>query len=270
MKLDGSGPGEHLRDRRSLALPDVKPLPTPGSTLFYHFEVRDMKGQPAISDIYMIKVRPYEIAGAFPDPQADAPPSASAQPSLDLLVFIAAAWNIQAQKDPIEADDYNKRCDDLAATHGSAGRFAAALRETEAPSLVAPDKVPLIAKGDEMVKQGIATLRGHDAGKATEQFREAVALWTQCGVAFDMQDKVEDQRDRRAYGESDRSDEGRAGLPENGRAEDRTGIAEVRHHCFPATSARSSPKKPRTCATKRRTCRSANSSCWKKPRSWRC
>ncbi len=187
LPLDGTGPGDHTA-AVSLALPDVKPLPVPGSTLFYHFEVRDVKGQPAISDIYMLKVRPYEVAGAFPDPKGSH--HHPHPPSLDLMVFIGASWNIQAQKDLIEKADYDKRCDDLTARmtlpDGSPQKF-----KKPKASLVPADKVPLIAKGDEMVKLGIATLRGHDAGKATEQFREAVALWTQCGVAFDMQDKQE-------------------------------------------------------------------------------
>ena len=186
IKLVDDGPGEHDAEA-VLALADMQPALHAGDTIFYHFEVRDLKGQPAISDIFMLQLRPYEIAGAYPTLKAGNHPH---PPTLDLMLFIAAAWNIHGQKELIPADDYNQRCDDLAARMVNPDGSIIKLKKPKA-SMVPPEKVPLIAKGDELVKQGVATLRSHDAGIATAQFRKALALWQSLGVAFDMQDKAE-------------------------------------------------------------------------------
>jgi hypothetical protein len=187
LKLDGgSGPGDHP-GFALLALPDIKPALVPGSMLFYHIEVRDLKGQPAISDIYTIKLRPYEIAGAFPTLVSHPHPH---PPTQDLMIYVAAAWNIHSQKELIEKAEYDRRCEDLA------GRMVnpdGSLKPFKMPkaSLVAPDKVHFIAEGIALVKKGVAVLKGHDAGDAVAQFREALALWSNCGVGLDMQDKAE-------------------------------------------------------------------------------
>lgn len=181
-----AGPGEH-EVATVLPLEDVKGRLQPGESLFYHVEAVDVKGQRFTSDIYMLKVRPYEIAGSFPGgPPHEHKPHA---PPLDLMVFIAAAWNIHAQKDQIEKGEYDKRCEELAAKMVDESGKPKKFKKPKITALP-PEKVEMVTQGDVLLEKGIHTLQGHDAAASVAELRQALALYEKAGTGLDFNDKM--------------------------------------------------------------------------------
>lgn len=182
--VEDTGPGER---ELSVILPmaELQPRVTAGDTLFYHMIVKDLKGQEAVSDIYMLKVRPFEIAGAYPSGGTHARAHA---PPLDLMLFIAAIWNVHIQKDHIEKTDYDQRCDSLWEKMTDGGKP----RQFKKPKiqLLPPEKAALVKQGDEYVARGIENLRKHDTGAALAELRQGLALYERAGTGLDWKDKM--------------------------------------------------------------------------------
>ncbi|MCY3017408.1 MAG: hypothetical protein NTW87_00035 [Planctomycetota bacterium] len=183
-KVEDAGPGEK---ELSVMLPmaELQPRVNAGDSLFYHMIVKDLKGQDAVSDIYMLKVRPFEIAGAYPSGGTHARAHA---PPLDLMIFIAAVWNVHIQKDHIEKTDYDQRCDSLWEKMTDGGKP----RSFKKPkiSLLPPEKAALVLQGDEYVARGIEILKKHDAGAAVAELRQGLGLYERAGTGLDWKDKM--------------------------------------------------------------------------------
>jgi hypothetical protein len=183
-KIEDSGPGERELSV-ALSLAELQPRVQAGDTMFYHMIVKDLKGQEAVSDIFMLKVRPFEIAGAFPSggahERAHAPP-------LDLMLFIAAIWNVHTQKEHVEKAEYEQRCDTLWSKMTDGGKP----RQFKKPKiqLLPPDKAALVKQGDEYVARGIDILKKHDAGGSVAELRQALALYERAGTGLDWKDKM--------------------------------------------------------------------------------
>ena len=187
-KLHENGPGER---EYTLALPlaELKTLPRVGDTLFYHLTLKDLKGQPAVSDIFMLKVRPYEIAGAFPRPEPEHAHEPHARP-MDLMMFIAAAWNLHTQKAALEKADFEGKC---LALHSKMTLEDGSPRAFKKPKItkLPPDKQAMVKAGDEHLKKGLGLLKAADPGAAVAEMREALALWQRASTGFDMLDEAQ-------------------------------------------------------------------------------
>ena len=183
-KVEDSGPGEK-EFTVILPMAELQPRVQAGDTLFYHMIVKDLKGQEAVSDIYMLKVRPFEIAGAYPSGGTHARAHA---PPLDLMIFIAAVWNVHIQKDHIEKTDYDQRCDSLWEKMTEGGKP----RSFKKPkiALLPPEKAALVLQGDEYVARGIEILKKHDAGAAVAELRQGLGLYERAATGLDMKDKM--------------------------------------------------------------------------------
>ena len=183
-KIEDSGPGER-EFTVILPMAELQPRVQAGDSLFYHMIVKDLKGQEAVSDIYMLKVRPFEVAGAFPSGGTHARAHA---PPLDLMIFIAAIWNVHIQKDHIEKADYDQRCDSLWDKMTDGGKP----RSFKKPkiSLLPPEKAALVLQGDEYVARGIEFLKKHDTGAAVAELRQGLALYERAATGLDMKDKM--------------------------------------------------------------------------------
>ncbi|MGD0088805.1 MAG: DUF4175 family protein [Planctomycetota bacterium] len=183
-KIADAGPGERELTI-TLPLAELQPRVQAGDSLFYHMIAKDLKGQEAVSDIYMLKVRPFEIAGAFPSGGTHARTHA---PPLDLMIYIAAVWNVHIQKEHIEKADYEQRCDSLWDKMTDSGKP----RQFKKPkiSLLPPEKAALVLQGDEHVARGIAILKQHDTGASLAELRKGLALYERAATGLDMKDKM--------------------------------------------------------------------------------
>ncbi|HYF51916.1 MAG TPA: DUF4175 family protein [Planctomycetota bacterium] len=176
MTLPDHGPGEH--EAGLLLAPSELPVPLkPGGTIFYHLEARDLAGHVAISDIFMVKVRPYEIAGAYPDGKTHY----SHAPAMDLMQFVAAAWNLHSQKPTLEKVAYDQQCEALAEKmvqpDGSLKRF----KKPKLKHMTAEQKAQIEA-GEKCVLKAVDSLRAHDAEQAVAEMRRAIGLWEALNV----------------------------------------------------------------------------------------
>ncbi|MBA2482535.1 MAG: hypothetical protein H0V44_17870 [Planctomycetes bacterium] len=178
------GPGDH-QVGLVLALADLKQRLSAGDSLFYHVEAVDRKGQERISDIFMLKLRPYEVAGAFSRGGAH---EAHKHPA-NLMLFIAAVWNIHAGKGRVSRADHDASCDALAAKMTDAGGAPLKFAKPKAAQLP-PDKAELVKQGDECIVRGIAALKAHDAAASVAELRQALALYQSAGVGLDFMDQA--------------------------------------------------------------------------------
>ncbi|MBA3707561.1 MAG: hypothetical protein H0W83_01930 [Planctomycetes bacterium] len=172
-------PGEH-DVALLMPLAEAKQHLKAGDSLFYHVQAFDRKGQQYTSDIYLLKIRPYEIAGAFPNGVAH---EAHRHPA-NLMAFIAAVWNIHVQKARVSSADYDKLCDEMAEKMGPGGvplKFA-----KPKPGSLTPEKAAMVKEGDDHIVVAIAKLKAHDAEASTAELRQALALYTSAGVGMDM------------------------------------------------------------------------------------
>ncbi|MBI3830053.1 MAG: hypothetical protein HY291_11080 [Planctomycetes bacterium] len=185
--LEDHGPGDH-EVTGVLPLGELKERQHGGDSIFYHVDTVDLKGQRIASDIYMLKIRPYEIAGAFPKgaPHARHPHP----PPLDLMLYIAAVWNIHVQKDQVDKAEYDRRCGEMASKMVDEQGLPRKFKKPKI-ALLPPDKVEMVKKGDDLVAKGIKTLQGHDAAGSVAELRQGLALYERAATGLDFKDKME-------------------------------------------------------------------------------
>jgi hypothetical protein len=165
-----------------LPLTDVNPKLTAGDTLFYHFTVRDLKGQETSSDKFMIRIRPFEIAGAFPDGPGHEPPDTAAPA---LIQYIAEAWQIHLDRKKVTKADYDERCMQLAGKM----RLPPFKYMSGRVSLtgLTPERRKIFDEATASVKQGVAQLRNHDAAQGVKDLQHGLALFEKISVGLDTQ-----------------------------------------------------------------------------------
>ena len=168
--------------RGVLAFEDLRPPAVPTDTYTYYFEARDLKGQTAVSDIYVLSVGHFENWATW----EVMPPEAGELKPPPLNVYIAAVWHLHVQKDRLNRDDFNRQSEELAASMEDP--------QTKAPFLFAPppkdeSKVPPevlahINACNRHVAAAHAALKGpHDTGTALKNLRSALAELNILGIS---------------------------------------------------------------------------------------
>lgn len=140
------------------------PPVTPGDMIFYHLEASDRKGQTSRSDEFFLKMSPLEVAAAIPQVELEEPDEPDAlEEKGHLMLYIAAAWNLEQQRAKLAKDVFATRSDAIAGSmNGTSGEL-------------------LIFKGSQLtgvkdlILGGQELLRKAEPGKATNKLRLAMA-----------------------------------------------------------------------------------------------
>ena len=96
----------------TLALDEFGPLLAKGDSIFYHFEVTDRKGQKAVSPLFFVSVSDPEVFIFYGDMTVHGPEARI--PISPLFQFIAAAWNLEQQRDQLPADQFLEKSQTIA------------------------------------------------------------------------------------------------------------------------------------------------------------
>ncbi|MHC5055658.1 MAG: DUF4175 family protein [Planctomycetota bacterium] len=112
---EGRPAASRVEGRLDLLLEDFNPRLEPGEVVAYHFEARDRKGHVAMSDIYFITVTPFEVWGTWRPLAPEAGHGVGHKlPPTTIEKYVAAAWHLEAQRDAVPRDEYEKACERLA------------------------------------------------------------------------------------------------------------------------------------------------------------
>lgn len=91
-----------------------------GDTFFYYVEVFDSKGQSVVSDPFFVRVNPYETVGFWvflnhKEPKGENKVLEKTKVVQDtLLNYLATVWNLSRDKRNLQAEKYQKQCEELA------------------------------------------------------------------------------------------------------------------------------------------------------------
>ncbi|MHC4481811.1 MAG: hypothetical protein ACYS1C_12710, partial [Planctomycetota bacterium] len=171
-----SGRVEHV-----LELEAVTPKPKVGDMIFYHMEITDRKGHTVKTDLFFVKLMPFEVAAAWPAEVS--PPDLPHWDYLwtpDIILLAAAAWNIEQQRGKIAAGEFNAKCTQLA------GRMEPAMNSQEGLNLLGgKQKLPkhileaasgILAQANKKLEDALQLLKGYEPGKAALEMQQAMAL----------------------------------------------------------------------------------------------
>ena len=170
------GRAEHV-----LELEKVTPKAKLGDMIFYHMEVTDRKGQSVKTDVFFVKLMPFEVAAAWPAEVS--PPDLPHWDYLwtpDIILIAAAAWHIEQQRGKIPTQEFQAQCTQLA------GRMEPAMNSQEGLNLLGgKQKLPkhiLASAGDVLataqgkLETALGLLKGFEPGKAAMEMQQAMAL----------------------------------------------------------------------------------------------
>ena len=185
-KMPAPQAGEHEYDH-TLSIPELPVKTVPGDTLFYHVTVKDLKGHLAVSDLFMLKIAPLEVAGAFP--ASEPHPHEPHPPTLQLIKYIGVAWNIHVEKEREGQETHDKRCLDLFAAMTTADGLPQKFHKFK-QSKTPPDRWELVVQADAKIAEGIEILKTHEPAKSVALWRKAQALLEKAGFGLDFMDKA--------------------------------------------------------------------------------
>jgi hypothetical protein len=175
-------PWRDARAQAILAFEDLRPRAVPTDTFTYHFEARDLKGQTAVSDLYVLSVGPFEnwaVWEVMPAELGELKPP-------PLNVYLAAVWHLHVQKDRLKPDDFNRQSEELATSMEdpqTKAPFLFALPPKDA-SKVPPEVLAHIDACNRHVGAAHAALKGpHDTGAALKELRLALAELNLLGIS---------------------------------------------------------------------------------------
>jgi hypothetical protein len=170
------GRAEHI-----LELEKVTPKPKVGDMIFYYLEVTDRKGQSVRTDLFFVKLMPFEVAAAWPAEVS--PPDLPHWDYLwtpDIILIAAAAWHIEQQRGKIPVGEFQAQCTQLA------GRMEPAMNSQNGLSLLGgKQKLPkhilasaadVLAAAQGKLDTALGLLKGYEPGKAALEMQQAMAL----------------------------------------------------------------------------------------------
>jgi len=164
-----------------LALEDLAPRSKVGDMIFYHMEVTDRKGQTVRTDLFFVKLMPFEVAAAWPaDPSPPDLPHWDYLWTPDIILLAAAAWHIEQQRGKIPDQDFQGQCTQLA------GRMEPAMNSQNGLNLLGgKQKLPrhileaaadLLALANQKLQKALELVRQFEPGKAALEMQQAMAL----------------------------------------------------------------------------------------------
>jgi len=148
------------------------PKIVPDQFVFYHLEATDRKGQKITSDVYNVTIARLEVPGFWPKDRGHAPSGEFEGPKIEIMVFIAACWNLEQERGKLPEKEFNEACGKLhkqmadVQDPGSPMDFVG----QEAREYADPEMLRL---HDAKVLSGWNLLGEHEPGKAAEEFRMA-------------------------------------------------------------------------------------------------
>jgi len=188
MKItDKAGNEKNVTDGNAeyvLQLDGAKPPMKVGDMMFYHVEAADAKGQSVSTDVYFVKMMPLETAANWPDSVAspDLPHEVFNDP-MDLMLFMAAAWNVERQRGKIPATEFNAKSegvgDRMAGGLGDPPDFALfwGYGGDHGVGMAAANQDEVLAAATARIDAAYALLkRKHEPGKAAGELQTALAL----------------------------------------------------------------------------------------------
>ncbi len=169
------GTGEYV-----LQLEDAKPAIEPGDMVFYYVEASDRKGQQVKTDVFYIKMWPLEVAATWPTSVAppDLPHETFNDP-MDLMLFLAAAWNLEQQRGQIPQGEFNAKSEKIAQRMevGDPPDFAAFWGHGGAPEGGGPDRERILEVATKQIETAHGLLKvKHEPGQAADHMRVALAM----------------------------------------------------------------------------------------------
>ena len=183
-----SGRVEHV-----LELEKISPSPKLGDMIFYHLVVTDRKGLSAKTDLFYVKLMPFEVAAAWPEEPT--PPDLPHWDYLwtpDIILLAAAAWHIEQQRGSIPGHEFNAKCTQLA------GRMEPAMNSQEGLNLLGgKQKLPkhilaaatdILAMATKKLETALDLLRQYQPGKAALEMQQAMALAESLNVEKALQE----------------------------------------------------------------------------------
>jgi len=164
-----------------LELEKLVPQSKIGDMIFYHMEIADRKGQTVKTDLFFVKLMPFEVVAAWPAEVS--PPDLPHWDYLwtpDIILLAAAAWHIEQQRGKIPTGDFNAKCTQLA------GRMEPAMNSQEGLNLLGgKQKLPrhilaaageILAQANAKLEKALGLLRGYQPGQAALEMQQAMAL----------------------------------------------------------------------------------------------
>jgi hypothetical protein len=171
-----AGRAEHV-----LELEKLTPAPKVGDMIFYYMEITDRKGQAARTDLFFVKLTPFEVAAAWPAEVS--PPDLPHWDYLwtpDIILLAAAAWHIEQQRGTIPTSEFQAKCTQLA------GRMEPAMNSQNGLNLLGgKQKLPkhilaaageVLAMANRKLDGALQLLREFEPGKAALEMQQAMAL----------------------------------------------------------------------------------------------
>ncbi|MHC4716805.1 MAG: hypothetical protein ACYS5V_07540, partial [Planctomycetota bacterium] len=184
---DEAGVEKNVKDGKAehvLELEGAKPEMKVGDMMFYHVEADDAKGQTVRTDVYFVKLMPLETAANWPDSVAppDLPHEVFNDP-MDLMLFMAAAWNVERQRGKIPVPEFNAKSegvgDRMAGGLGDPPDFALfwGYGGDHGVGMAAANQDEALAAATRRIEVAHELLkRKHEPGQAAGQLQTALAL----------------------------------------------------------------------------------------------
>jgi len=180
---DSAGSTSNVKDGTAeyvLELESSKPQMQPGDMAFYHFEVSDRKGQQVKTDVFYVKLWPLEVAATWPNSVAppDLPHETFNDP-MDLMLFLAAAWNLEQQRGRIPEGEFNAKSEKIAQRMevGDPPDFSTFWGHGGAPGGGGPNRDQILQVATKHVETAHGLLKHqHQPGDAADHMRVALAM----------------------------------------------------------------------------------------------
>ncbi len=150
----------------------VDPKIVPDQIVFYHLRTKDKKGQEAVSDIYNVTIARLETPGFWPKDRGHAPSGQFEGPQIEIMVFVAACWDLEQRRGKIAEEEFSAACDKIY-------RQLADVQDPTKPldfvgAKARPFADPrMLSLHDAKVLAGWNLLKENEPGKAAEELRMA-------------------------------------------------------------------------------------------------
>ena len=165
----GASPrGNRVRATLNFRLEDLRPRLEPETSLAYHIECRDRKGQTALTDVALLTVDHFDTWATW-EPLDEHPHDAPEVRALE--PYLNAAWHLHKRIDTLSENDLRRQSEELADSMvdpdtGELYTFAYSHN---------PDKQANVRRATDHVVRGHAALEAHDTGVAVDALRMALA-----------------------------------------------------------------------------------------------
>jgi len=167
-------------------LETVEPPVRPGDVISWYLEARDRKpdNPPAVSDLHMIVVLPFELWGAYQYEAAEAPgPVMSGEVPYTLAELLVEVWAAHRVQGTVPEKEYNAKCQNVAdmMVHPDTGQvydFGTA----SLPKHPTPRQVEAAKRAQVHATQAYEALLKHDTALAARHLRLGIAELVAAGI----------------------------------------------------------------------------------------